>query len=43
MYKLKKAVAVILTIPVWLPAVFFIAVYFLIVDVERVNKELEEN
>jgi hypothetical protein len=43
MNKLKKAVAVILTIPVWLPVVFFLGVYFLIIDVEKVHKEFEEN
>jgi hypothetical protein len=43
MYKLKKAVAVILTIPVWLPILTYLLFYGLIVNTDKVHKEFEEN
>jgi len=42
MYKLKKAVAVILTIPVWLPVFTYMAVQYLIIDCLKTDKDLEE-
>jgi len=42
-YKLKKAVAVILTIPVWLPILTYLLFYGLIVNTDKVHKEFEEN
>ncbi len=41
--KLKKAAAVIMTIPVWLPILVYILFYGLIVNTDKVHKEFEEN
>jgi hypothetical protein len=41
--KLKKALAVLMTAPVWLPILAYILFYSLIVNTDKVHKEFEEN
>jgi len=41
--KLKKALAVVMTVPVWLPILAYILFYSLIVNTDKVHKEFEEN
>ncbi len=38
----KKAIAVMLTIPLWAPILLHVVIRFLIIDTIKENKELEE-
>jgi hypothetical protein len=42
MSSLKKAVAVLLTVPLWLPILSYIVVQYLIIDCLKTDKDLEE-
>jgi hypothetical protein len=42
MNKIKKAAAVLLTVPLWLPILTYILFYSLIVDTDKIHKEFEE-
>ena len=42
MKRLKKALALLVSAPVWVPALLYIMIYVLIVDVDKVNKEFED-
>lgn len=42
MKRLKKALALLVSAPVWVPALLYIMIYVLIVDVDKVHKEFED-
>jgi len=42
MKRLKKALALLVSAPVWVPALLYIMIYVLIVDVDKVHKEFQD-
>jgi hypothetical protein len=41
MKRLKKALALLVSAPVWVPVLLYMMVYVLIVDVDKVHKEFD--